>query len=172
MTAWLFPRQLVNLGFPSDPVLWYTAVGICSSVAGVVALHLVQKRIDGAGVARRTYALTCFIGMLGLIVLAEAPSALIGCAGVILVSGIAFNVTRTVSVIWVNRRTTSEVRATVHSLLDLAESIGEICGGVVLAIIAEAAGMSITLLTSAALMAFTATIVALSSADQASPGSS
>jgi MFS family permease len=118
LVGWLFPRQLVNLGFPSDPVLWYMAFGICSSAAGFVALRIVEARLDGVGVARRVYALTCFIGMLGLVVLAVAPDALIGGAGVLLVSGIAFNVTRTVSVIWVNRRTTSDVRATVHSFLD------------------------------------------------------
>jgi MFS family permease len=169
--AWLFPKQLVNLGFPSDPVLWYTAIGICSSAAGVVALHIVQARIDGVGVARRTHALTCFIGVLGLIILAVAPNVIIGCAGVLLVSGIAFNVTRTVSVIWVNRRTTSDVRATVRSFLDQAESIGEICGGFALAVIAGAAGISIALLTSAALIAFTGALVARSSADRASAGS-
>ncbi|GHO85949.1 MFS transporter [Dictyobacter formicarum] len=171
MAAWLFPKQLVHLGFPSDPVLWYTAVGICSSAAGVVALHIVQARIDGVGVARRMYALACFIGVLGLLVLAEAPDALIGGAGVLLASGIVFNVTRTVSVIWVNERTSSSVRATVRSFLDQAEAIGEICGGFTLAVIAGATGMSITLLTSAALMAFTGTMVALSRANRASPGS-
>jgi predicted MFS family arabinose efflux permease len=170
MVTWLFPKQLVNLGFPSDPVLWYTALGICSSAAGIVALHLVQARIDGVGVARRMYALTCFIGVLGLLVLAEAPDAIIGGVGVLLVSGIAFNVTRAVSVIWVNRRTTSDVRATVRSFLDQAESIGEICGGLALAVTAGAAGMSITLLTSAAVIAFTGALVAWSSADRASPG--
>jgi len=171
MVGWLFPKQLVNLGFPSDPVLWYTALGICSSAAGVAALHIVQARIDGVGVARHMYALTCFIGVLGLIVLAYAPDAIIGGAGVLLVSGLAFNVTRTVSVIWVNRRTTSDVRATVRSFLDQAESIGEICGGFALAVLAQAAGISITLITSAALIAFTGALVARSGADRTSPGS-
>jgi hypothetical protein len=75
---------------------------------------------------------------------------------VLLVSGIAFNVTRTVSVIWVNRRTTSDVRATVHSFLDQAECIGEIIGG-----------FALTLLASAALIAFTGALVARSRADRA-----
>lgn len=161
LVGWLFPRQLVNLGFPSDPVLWYTAFGICSSAAGFVALRIVEARLDGVGVARRVYALTCFIGMLGLVVLAVAPDALIGGAGVLLVSGIAFNVTRTVSVIWVNRRTTSDVRATVHSFLDQAECIGEIIGGFALTLLAQVAGISI------ALIAFTGALVARSRADRA-----
>ena len=171
LVGWLFPRQLVNLGFPSDPVLWYTAFGICSSAAGFVALRIVEAGLDGVGVARRVYALTCFIGMLGLVVLAVAPDAFIGGAGVLLVSGIAFNVTRTISVIWVNRRTHSSVRATVRSFLDQAESIGEICGGFALAVLVQAAGISITLLISAALIAFTGAMVARSGADRASPGS-
>jgi len=167
LVGWLFPRQLVNLGFPSDPVLWYTAFGICSSAAGFVALRIVEAGLDGVGVARRVYVLTCFIGMLGLVVLAVAPDALIGGAGVLLVSGIAFNVTRTVSVIWVNRRTTSDVRATVHSFLDQAECIGEISGGFALTLLAQVAGISIALLTSAALLAFTGALVARSRADRA-----
>ena len=170
MAESLFPRQLLLLGFPSDPVLWYTAVGICTLAAGSIALHLVQARIDGVGTARRMYTLACFIGVLGLLVIASAPNALIGGTGVLLVSGIMVNVTRTVSMIWVNRRTSSSVRATMHSVLDLAEAIGQIGGGFTLAVIAGAAGMSMTLLTSAALMAFTATMVALSRADRASPG--
>jgi putative transcriptional regulator len=42
-------------------------------------------------------------------------------AGVLLARGISFNVTGAVSVIWVNRRTTSDVRTTLHSFLSQAE---------------------------------------------------
>lgn len=168
--GWLFPKQLVNLGFPSNLILWYTALGICSSAFGFGALRIVEARIDGVGVARSVYALTCFIGAFGLIVLAYAPNAIIGSVGILLVSGIAFNVTRTVSVIWVNRRTTSAVRATIGSFLDQAEAIGEICGGLALAVIAGIAGMLITILTAAAIIALTGALVALSRADRVNPG--
>ena len=73
----------------------------------------------------------------------------------------AFNVTRVVSVFWVNRRTTSDVRATVHSFLDQAECIGEISGGFALTLLAQVAGISI------ALLAFTGALVARSRADRA-----
>src|SRR5438105_651852 len=85
MITWLFPKQLVILGFPNDPLLWYTALGILSSLVGVLALRTVEVRIDGIGVARRTYALACLAGVLGLIVLAYAPNALTGGVGVLLV---------------------------------------------------------------------------------------
>lgn len=170
MTAWLFPKRLVILGFPHDPVLWWTAIGILSSGVGAIALHIVEARIDGVGVARRTYALACFIGLLGMLVLAYAPDFLVGGVGVLLTSGIAFNVTQPVSVIWVNRRTTSDVRATVHSCLSQAESIGEIFGGVAFAFLATAADIPVALVAAGALIAFTGAMVARSRGDRASDG--
>lgn len=151
--AWLFPKQLILLGFPRGLVLWYTALGILSSAAGYLALHIVEARIGGRGVAPRIYALSCFIGVLGLVVLTAAPDAIAGGIGVLLVSGIAFTVTRAVSIIWVNERTTSDLRATIHSFLSQAETIGEILGGFMLAAIAQTAGMSSALIASAALFA-------------------
>jgi MFS family permease len=170
VVTWLFPKQLVDLGFPTDPLLWYTALGILASVAGVLALRIVEARIDGIGVARRTYSAACFVGVLGLIVLAYAPSALTGGVGLLLVGGIAFNVTRAVSVIWVNRRTTSDVRATVHSFLSQAETIGEIFGGLALALLAQAASTSVALMTSGALIACAGALVVRSCADRAAVG--
>ena len=160
----LFPKQLINLGFPGNLVLWYTVLGVLALAFGVIALHIVETHIDGIGIAKRFYALACFVGALGLIVLAYAPNALIGGVGVLLWSGIAANVTRTVSVIWVNRRTTSDVRATVHSFLSQAESIGEIFGSFALAALAHAAGIPLALITAGALIAFTGVMVARSRA--------
>lgn len=165
--AWVFPKQLIILGFPNDPILWYTAIGMLSAVLGVVALSIVERHIDGVGVARRYYALACFIGVLGLVVLAVAPNALIGGVGVLLLSGTAATVTGPVSTIWVNRHTTSDVRATMQSFLSQAESLGEICGGFVLAALAQARGISVTLLTAAALLIVTGTLVARSRTDRA-----
>ncbi|HET8907366.1 MAG TPA: MFS transporter [Ktedonobacterales bacterium] len=168
MVAWLFPRQLINLGFPSNPILWYTAIGILSAALGVMALSIVEARIDGVGVARRYYAFACLIGVLGLVALAVAPVALIGGVGVLLLNGITDSVTRPISVVWVNRRTTSDVRATVHSFLSQAESMGEICGGFLLAALAQVRGISVTLLAAGAVLALTGIVVAWSRADRAS----
>jgi MFS family permease len=165
--SWLFPKQLVTLGFPNDPLLWYTALGVFSFAGSVVALHIVEARIEGIGVARRIYALTCLVAVLGLIALACAPSALIGSVGVLLWSGIASNVTRSVSVIWVNRRTTSDLRATMHSFLSQAETVGKSLGGFPLAVLAHAAGISAALVTSGALMAVAGAMVTRARADRA-----
>ncbi|SEG91675.1 Major Facilitator Superfamily protein [Nonomuraea solani] len=158
--GWIFPRRLVELGFPGDPTLWYTALGLLASVAGAVTLRLVEARIDGEGVARRVYALACLAGALGALVLAYAPGALVGGLGVLLVSGVCFTVTRAVGVIWVNGRVTSDVRATVHSFLSQAENTGKIAGGFALTALAQAAGPGATLVTSAALIACAGAMVA------------
>ena len=64
----------------------------------------------------------------------------------------------------------SDVRATVHSFLSQAETIGEIFGGIALAVLAQAAGISATLLTSGALIACAGAMVARSRSDRsASP---
>jgi MFS family permease len=166
MVGWLFAKQLIDLGFPNNPVLWYTALGIVASAFGVVALHIVEARIHGIGVARKVYVLSCAIGLAGLVLLAYAPDALVGGVGVVLASGIAFNVTRAVSVIWVNRRTATEVRATVHSFLSQAESVGEIIGGVALAALARAGGISTTLVVSGVLLGVAGLLVIRSRADR------
>jgi hypothetical protein len=85
------------------------------------------------------------VGLLGLLVLTLAPDALIGSAGVLLVSGITFNITRVVSVIWLNRRVASDVRATMHSFLSQAESHGEVFRRVGLAVLAQTVGISAAL---------------------------
>ncbi len=77
MVNWLFPKQLIDRGFPGDPVLWYTALGILSFVLAAAALRLVEARIDGPGVAKRAYVLACLTGVAGLIVLTCAPDALV-----------------------------------------------------------------------------------------------
>lgn len=151
----LYPKRLVELGFPhqSDPIVWFTGLGIVAFAVGALALRIVEARIDGVGVARRAYAAACFIGALGLIALACAPGYLIGSAGVLLVGGIAMTVTRAVGAIWVNRRTTGDVRATVQSFLAQAEYGGEILFGVLLGAVAQFTTITVAFACSSALTA-------------------
>lgn len=150
----LYPKRLVDLGFPEDPdpIVWFTALGVATLAVGALALRIVEARIDGVGVARWVYGVACLFGALGLIVLAHAPDDVTGMAGVLLVSGIAWTVIRSVSVIWVNRRTTSDVRATVQSFLGQTESFGEIGGGLALGVLAQATTVTVALTCSCALV--------------------
>ena len=151
----LYPKRLVELGFPTqpDPIVWFTGLGVVTFAVGALALRIVEARIAGVGVARRAYAAACFMGALGLIMLAYAPDAIIGSAGVLLVSGLALTVTRAVGVIWVNRRATSDVRATVQSFLAQVEYVGEILCGVALGALAQATTITVAFTCSCALIA-------------------
>jgi len=162
----LYPKRLVDLGFPEepDPIVWFTVLGVVTLAVGALALAIVEARIHGVGVARRVYAATCFIGAIGLITLAHAPNDVAGMLGVLLVGGVAWTVIRAVSQIWVNRRATSDVRATVQSFLGQVESIGEITGGLVMGVLAQASSITVALTCSAAMVSFAGLVVTRSHA--------
>ena len=165
----LFPKRLVDLGFPQDPdpIVWFTALGIVTLAVGAIALRIVEVRIDGVDVARRVYAVACLIGAVGLIVLAHAPNDVVGMAGVLVVGGVAWTIVRSVSVIWVNRRSTSDVRATVQSFLGQAESTGEIAGGLALGVLAQVSSITVALTFSSAFVACACLLVFRSTAGRA-----
>ena len=164
----LFPKRLLELGFPEqlDPIVWLAALGLVTLSVGALALRIVEARIDGADVARRVYATACFVGALGLMVLALAPDDATGMAGVLLVQGITWTLTRTVSVIWVNRRVGSDVRATLQSFLSQAEYFGEISLGIALGILAQATSIAVAMMGSCALVASAGILVVRSRAEK------
>jgi MFS family permease len=168
----LYPRQLVELGLSEkpEPIVWLTALGLVTLAVGALGLGVVEARINGVGVAPRAYAAACFIGALGLIVLAQAPDEVTGMAGVLLVGGIARPVTRTVGVIWVNRRATSDVRATVQSFLAQAEYLGEISFGLGLGILAQATSISVAMVGSCALVVWAGVLAVRSRTGRAPRG--
>jgi MFS family permease len=132
----LFERRLLALGMPTtpDPIVWFAAVALVAA-------------------ATRTYVAGCGIGTVGLVVFALAPSTASAVAGALLVRGIAFPTVRVAGTILVNRRTPSNARATVHSMLSQSENAGEIICGLALAGIASATSSTVTLMASAALVA-------------------
>jgi hypothetical protein len=148
-------RRLVDIGLPSDPVAWFTALGVLTLLVGAAALRVVERSIDDAHTALRGYVIASAAGAVGLIGLAGAPEEVSGSAAVLLVAGIALPLTRTIGTIWVNRQTSGDVRATVHSFLAQAEYVGEIACGLAIAVVARFAGLSLALVTCAALFATT-----------------
>jgi hypothetical protein len=151
----LYARRLVDIGLPADPVAWFTVLGVLTLLVGAAALRAVESQIDDVGTALRGYIIACAAGAVGLIGLAGAPEEVSGSAAVLLVAGIALPLTRTLGTIWVNRQTSSDVRATVHSFLAQAEYVGEIVCGVAVAFVARFAGLSPALVTCGALFAVT-----------------
>ena len=127
---------------------------------GAIALRVVEAHIEGVGVARRMFAFACATGSVGLFILAMAPDATTAMAGIVMVGGITMSVTRSVGAIWVNRRVTSDVRATVQSFVAQAEYTGEILVGFGLALVAAGGGVTAAIWVAAGLLAMTALFVA------------
>ena len=73
--------------------------------------------------------------------------------GSLLVTGVGLPTIRVTGTILINRRTTSDARATVHSLLSQAENLGEILFGLLLAATVTTTSPTVTLVMSAALIA-------------------
>ncbi|MFF2845047.1 MFS transporter [Streptomyces sp. NPDC058001] len=157
--ARLYPQRLFAAGFPSEPLLWFTALGVVTLVVGAGALRVVEARVHEGRAARRGYVWACAAGAFGLAVLAVAPDGVTASAAVLLIAGTALPLTRTIGMIWVNQRTTGDVRATVHSFLAQAEYLGEILCGAVLAGVAAAAGLPYALACCGVLFAVTAYLI-------------
>ncbi|MET9019365.1 hypothetical protein ABZV93_05245 [Actinopolymorpha sp. NPDC004070] len=75
----LYPRRLAELGFPTDPVAWYTVLGLLTLLVGAVALRLVEPHVDDVRTAPHGYVAACVVGALGLVGLASS----IACGGAV-----------------------------------------------------------------------------------------
>ena len=153
------PLRLVDLGLPTDPVAWFTVLGVLTLLVGAAALRIVEPRIDDVGAGRRGYVVACAAGAVGAFVLAGAPEEVSASAAVLLAGGIAMPLTRTIGTILVNRETSGDVRATVHSFLAQAEYVGEIVCGLGIALVARFAGLSPALVACGALFALAVALV-------------
>ena len=147
--------------------MWFTLLGVVGLIAGVAALRYIEHRIDGEGAPRRYYLVGAALAVVGTLILAWAPNVGAGVVGTFIVRGMAWVIIPTVATIWINRRTPSDVRATVHSFLGQAESIGEITGGITLGIVAQVSSLSVALTGSAGLFLMAFVIVARSRAGRA-----
>jgi Major Facilitator Superfamily len=166
----VYAKRLVALGLPNepDPIVWYTLLGLAMLLSTALLLRLVQRRINGEATAARNYAAACAVGAVGILILAHAPNVTVAAVGVLVVGGMSLTVLRLMGSIWVNRRTSSEVRATVHSFLAQAEYLGEIVIGFALALLARTTTVSVALTAAALVMAATCALVILRSTETAS----
>lgn len=156
----LTQKQLLDLGLPSapDPIVWFTALGVTGLVVGAVVLRLVTRRISGAHAAT-DYALAALVGVLAMLLLAFAWDPVVGAIAVVLLNGIVTPLTRVISTIWVNARTTADIRATTHSFLAQLEYLGEIVCGVTISAIARLTTLPLALTACAVLFAATAVLM-------------
>ncbi|HWD79753.1 MAG TPA: MFS transporter [Kribbella sp.] len=164
----LTPKRLLDLGLPTapDPILWFTLLGVAGLVLGAVVLRLVSRRINGSHAAT-DYALASVVGVLSMLLLAGARDPVLGAVAVVLLNGIVTPLTRVISTIWVNTRTTADVRATTHSFLAQLEYLGEIVCGLTISAIAGLSTLPLALVACAVLFAVTAVLMRQPTRDDA-----
>jgi MFS family permease len=157
----IYPVQLVRIGFPtgSHGTIWYTALGIAGFLIGIVALYVVGRRIHSDTGAKSTMIVVCGLGAGSVALLAFAPDLQWAVVAILVATGIASPLIRTVTTLWVNRRTTDEVRAITHSFFAQAEYVGEICVAGTLTAVPATGGVVASLIAAAALFAASALIV-------------
>lgn len=152
-----YVRGLVDLGMPPSPapIVWLTLLGIVTLLVTYSILQLLENRLAHDRLRAHWYAAAMFAGAIGCTLFVTAPSFSVAVAGVVLVRGIADGVARTISIIWTNSHANSQSRATLQSLLSVAENAGEIVLGFSLAILSGLLGLKGALVIAAALMLIT-----------------
>jgi len=153
--------RLIELGLPGDasPILFFTGLGIIGLLAGAALLRAVEPRIEGEDGPRTVYGAMSLVAAAGAMVVAVAPTAMIGALGVFLARGLAWSVLPVVSSVWINRSTGSETRATVQSFLGQATSAGQILSGLMLGAIAVALGLAAAIGLSSLLFAVSGLLI-------------
>lgn len=143
---------LTDVGFPGigTPVLWLgvlSVVGMTGSivVTGVVRM-LVKSRSPGG----------LFVALQAICVVGAAAFALAGvfwlAAAATLVSGMAGAAARPLLTTWIVAHSDTSTRATVFSLVGLADASGQIAGGPPVGVIANRSSIRLGLLVSALLL--------------------
>ncbi len=132
-----------------DPALIMGSTAVLQSLGAAAVLAVAAAALAG----RRLVPALAWLHVAtaaGVLVLARVD--LLGLAlGGVLAAGMMREVARTVTIGWTNHFTEKWNRATVHSFVGQAGSVGEISGGIVLGIVAREAGIPAALTASAAI---------------------
>ena len=142
-----------------DPALIMGSTAVAQSLGAAAILSTIAAVMAGR---RFVVALTWLhvVTAAGVAVLARAQ--LVGVAlGGILAAGMMREIARTVTIGWTNHFTDRRNRATVHSFVGQAGSLGEISGGIVLGLVAREIGIAAALTASAAIYLACAVVASL-----------
>lgn len=132
-----------------DAALLVGSAAVFQSLGVIVLLAVIGRHIAGRRLP---------VVMVGLnLVTAVSVAVLAGvdllsvALGAFIAQGVVRSVARTVSTGWTNHFTDRANRATVHSFIGQAQSLGEISGGIVLGVLAQQLGIGVAIAGSAAL---------------------
>ena len=145
--------DILNLGdtvtISNREVLIIGTVLVIQSLVAAIAMRAWRHRLAGSTLVP---ALTVLYAgtAIGVLLLAQVEVIWIAILGLTL-QGTVRSIARPVTVVWTNAHTQPATRATVHSFIGQAHSLGEITGGLALGLIASITGIPAALTGSAIL---------------------
>ena len=153
--------RLDDIEFPEsiDAALIIGGVVGAQSIGSIILLLLLGHRLVGSQLVSALVGLHV-ITALGIALLARADAFVVALLGLV-TAGMARDVARTVQIGWTNHFTDRTNRATVHSFVGQAMSLGEIAGGLVLGYMAHHYGLALAITVSGALYLVAAGVASL-----------
>ncbi len=152
------PHLLQTVGLPGfgglDPVVWFGVIGAGGMLAGMAATEVARRRVDTASHAAVTRAL---FGINAALVAAVIGFGMAGNFVLALATLWAANLLRATHdplyTAWLNQSIDSRVRATVLSMSNQVNAVGQIAGGPPIGVIGTSVSMRAALVGAGMLLA-------------------
>jgi DHA3 family tetracycline resistance protein-like MFS transporter len=139
--------------FGNNQVAFFAALRIAGTLLTILAVRLVEKRVDSTSSLAIGQAMLLVTGLISVAMLGFALSPLLALAiGLYLVIDALRDVRIPLQTAWVNQKLDPQVRATVHSMFGQVDAIGQVMGGPVVAAIASMGSAIASLVTSGLLL--------------------
>ena len=139
--------------FAGSQVAFFGALRAVSTIAAIIAMRAVEKRLDTSQPQTIGQAMMVVTGVISISLIGFALSPYLGLA---LIIYLLIYVLRTISyplyTAWVNQNLDSETRATVLSISGQVDAIGQIAGGPGVGLIAKLVSVVTAIITSGALL--------------------
>jgi len=143
---------IADIGMPSvfTPVIWFGLISAGSSVLVILLIERVRRRVDVSSQLVLTRALFGITIALAVSVFGFAMAGNFVLALVFYMSAILFRtLNRPLFTAWFNQKLVSETRATVMSMNAQMDALGQITGGPLLGLLAQAYGMPLAFVVAA-----------------------
>jgi DHA3 family tetracycline resistance protein-like MFS transporter len=139
--------------FGNNQVAFFAALRVAGTVFTILAVRLVEKRVDSTSPLAIGRAVLIVTGAISVALLGFAISPFLFLSlGLYLVISVLRNVQTPLQTAWVNQKLDSQVRATVHSMFGQVDAIGQVMGGPIVAVIASVGSAVASLIASSLLL--------------------
>jgi len=139
--------------FGSNQVGFFAILRVAGAVLTILAVRFVEKRVDSTSPLAIGRAVLFVTGAISVALIGFALSPLLFLSlGLYLTISVLRNVHIPLQTGWINQKLDPQVRATVHSMFGQVDSIGQMLGGPVVAVIASVGSAVASLVTSGLLL--------------------